>query len=124
MSRRKDRTKSQQEFIDGLPEVEVKLYPGPTAEDDARDLPAMYEQVRQERRASQNAAALQGLTDDSAGRVAEAVYAQVFAATWVKRQDLTGLRRRKAAADEAGFAGRAAWEEWTAAQTPPAAGVP
>ena len=47
---------------------------------------------------------LQGLTDDPSARVAEAVYAQVFAATWVKRQDLTIERRRTAVSVEASLA--------------------
>jgi len=34
-----------------LPELTIKIVPGPTAEDDARDFPAMYEQIRQERAA-------------------------------------------------------------------------
>ena len=41
---------------------------------------------------------------DPSGRVAEAVYAQVFAATWVKRQDLNLERRRIAASAEAALA--------------------
>ena len=47
---------------------------------------------------------VEGLTDDPCGRVAEAVYAQVFAATWVKRQDLSPERRRTTASVEASLA--------------------
>ena len=47
---------------------------------------------RPQEKANDKPAALQGLTDDPCGRVAEAVYAQVFAATWVKRQDLSADR--------------------------------
>ena len=52
--------------------------------------------------------ALQGLVDDPSARVAEAVYAQVFAATWVKRQDLSTDRRRITSSVEASLAMNAA----------------
>ena len=51
---------------------------------------------------------LQGLPDDPSGRVAETIYTQVFAATWVKRQDLSVERRLAAARAEASTASRLA----------------
>ena len=62
--------------------------------------------------------AVQGLTDDPSARVAEAVYAHVFAATWVKRQDLSTPRRLVAAKNEAGTAAYLARHAYSVDATP------
>lgn len=60
-----------------------------------------YERHIRDTAPTMSSPAVQGLADDPSARVAEAVYAQVFAATWVKRQDLGADRRRTTASVEA-----------------------